>query len=241
MTPPEKYVWLIWASAFLIPWLALRLCYRRLGRLMTFASVLTMPFGLTEPIFVPRYWNPPSLFDLARRTGFDIESLIFCFGLGGVGVVLYVALTRQTLEPLAPIDRHAQRHRYHRVALLTPVIVFPALYLLGWNPIYPAILAMLSGGAATIACRPDLARNTFAGGALFACYYALFMLLLDWSAPGYIHRVWNVADLSGAIFIGIPIEELLFGFAFGLYWSGIYEHLAWRRLVPVVAGPVYHA
>jgi hypothetical protein len=32
---------------------------------------------LTEPLFVPDYWNPPSLFDLARRSGFDIESVIF--------------------------------------------------------------------------------------------------------------------------------------------------------------------
>ena len=23
---------------------------------------------------------------------------------------------------------------------------------------------------------------------------------------------------------GIPTEELLFGFVFGLYWSGVYEH-----------------
>lgn len=39
-------------------------------------------FDLTESIFVPEYWNPPSLFDLAPRTSFDIESLIFCFGFG---------------------------------------------------------------------------------------------------------------------------------------------------------------
>jgi hypothetical protein len=238
---PEKYVWLTWASAFLVPWIALRLFYRRLGHLMTLASVLTMPFGLTEPIFVPRYWNPPSLFDLARRTGFDVESLIFCFALGGVGVVLYVALMRQALAPIQLADRHAHRHRYHRVALLTPVIAFPALYLFGWNPIYPAILAMLLGGAATVACRPDLMQNTLAGGALFASYYALFMLLLEWSAPGYINQVWNLADLSGLFVMGIPVEELLFGFAFGIYWSGIYEHLAWRRVAPAAVARPHHA
>ena len=51
---------------------------------MLWASVLTAPFGLTELAFVPKYWNPPSLFDLAHRTGFDIESLIFCFAIGGI-------------------------------------------------------------------------------------------------------------------------------------------------------------
>jgi hypothetical protein len=29
---------------------------------------------------VPEYWRPPSLFDLALKNGFDIESLLFAFG-----------------------------------------------------------------------------------------------------------------------------------------------------------------
>lgn len=222
---PDKYVWLIWASAFLVPWLVLHVCFRDLRHLMLVSSLWTMPFGLTEPIFVPRYWNPPSLFELAQRTGFDIESLIFCFALGGVGVILYTALTRRTLQPIELSDRNVSRHRFHRAALLTPVIAFPTLYLIGWNPIYPTIVAMALGGTATISCRPDLLWNTIAGGVLFAGYYALFMLLLDWSAPGYIGRVWDLPQLSELFIAGIPLEELLFGFAFGFY----YEHLAWRR------------
>ena len=67
---------------------------------MLSASLFTMPFGLSEPLFVPEYWNPPSLFDLAQQTGFDIESLIFCFGIGGIGAVLYNVLTRQILKPV---------------------------------------------------------------------------------------------------------------------------------------------
>jgi hypothetical protein len=26
----------------------------------------------------------------------------------------------------------------------------------------------------------------------------------------------------------LPLEELLFGFGFGLYWSCVYEHVGWR-------------
>jgi hypothetical protein len=32
-------------------------------------SLWTSLLGLTEPIFVPEYWLPPSLFELARRHG----------------------------------------------------------------------------------------------------------------------------------------------------------------------------
>ena len=28
---------------------------------------------------------------------------------------------------------------------------------------------------------------------------------------------------------GLPLEELLFGFSFGLVWTRIYEHFTWKR------------
>jgi len=224
----DHYAWFAWSTIFLLPWLGFLLWVPRYRPEMLWSSVLTAPFGLTEPLFVPRYWNPPSLFDFAQRTGFDLESLIFCFAIGGVGAVLYNVLTHQDLEPISSRQRHLGRHQHHRIAIVAPVVAFPILYLLPWNPIYPAIFAMALGGAATVACRPDLLWNTLIGGALFAAYYAVFMLLLEWMAPGYIERVWNLADLSGVMIVGIPLEELLFGFAFGTYGSGIYEHLAWK-------------
>ena len=239
MFASDKYVWFIWSSAFLVPWLGLFVCFPRDRKVMTWASVLTMPFGLTEPLFVPRYWNPPSLFDLAQTTGFDVESLIFCFAIGGVGTILYNIITGQYLQPLGPNEHLRRRHRYHRAALLVPVMAFPALCLLPWNPIYSAIAAMAIGGAATVACRPDLKWNSLVGGGLFAAYYAVLMLLLEWSAPGYIGRVWNLPALSGIMVAGIPLEELLFGFAFGTYWSGIFEHLTWQRLARAETAPAH--
>ncbi len=83
---PYHYVWLIWSSAFLVPWIILYLLGNRQRRHeMWRGSVFMSPFGLTEPFFVPRYWSPPSLFELAQRTGFDMESIIFSFAIGGIG------------------------------------------------------------------------------------------------------------------------------------------------------------
>jgi len=58
-----------------------------------------------------------------------------------------------------------------------------------------------------------------------------FLLGLKWSAPGYIEQVWNLKALSGIVIYGLPIEELMFGFSFGLFLTGIYEHFTWRRSV----------
>jgi len=130
------YVWLLWSSAFLVPWIALYAAARSRRREMLNVSLATSLLGLSEPIFVPEYWNPPSLFELAQRTGFDIESFIFCFAIGGIGVVFYNAVTRLDVRPVAQGERHSTRHRLHRIALLAPYLVFPPLYLLPWNPIY---------------------------------------------------------------------------------------------------------
>lgn len=225
----DQYVWLTWSLAFLIPWLLLYTLSARHRDVMLKASYATLLFGLSEPLFVPEYWSPPSLFDLAIDTGFDIESLIFCFAIGGIATVLYNVVTHQSLQPMPFKERLSPVHRHHLLAVLTPFISFPLLMLIEWNPIYAAITAMLLGGLTNSLCRPDLKVKSLWGALLFLIFYTIYIGGLELSAPGYIERVWNLAALSGIFVLGIPIEELLFAASFGYYWSGLYEHLTWQK------------
>ncbi len=228
------YVWLAWSIAFLLAFLLVYVMQPQVRARMLRTGLGTALFGLTEPLFVPAYWDPPSLFDLAQRTGFDIESVIFAFSIGGIGAVLYNLVTRKASLSVVPIGRH----RFHRVALAIPALVFLALAFIGWNPIYPALIAMAAGAGAAVLCRPDLATKTLAGGVLFFGFYAIFMLGLVVGAPGYIEQVWNLPALSGLRIAGIPLEELLFGLAFGLYWANVYEHLSWTGPMRLHSQPV---
>ena len=226
------YVWLFWSLAFLLAFLLVYVLSPAHRRMMRQAAFGTAIFGLTEPLFVPEYWNPPSLFELAQRTGFDIESVIFAFAIGGLGVVLYSRLAGRDPATVSAQARNPSRHRLHAIALLTPAIVFIALTPLGLNPIYPAIIAMTAGAAAAVACRPDLLAKTLIGGLLFASFYAVFIFGLAVTVPGYIQSVWNLPGLSGVVPAGVPLEEILFGFSFGLLWSSAYEHLTWSGSRP---------
>jgi len=225
------YVWLGWSSAFLLPWLALYVITPQLRSVMWRVSLVTALFGLTEPIWVPAYWNPPSLLELALRTGFDIESFIFCFAIGGIGTVMYNALTHQHFVPVSAQEHRGPLHRFHVTALWAPFVLFVALYFFPWNPIYPAIICLVIGGIASGICRPDFRMRGLAGGAVFLGLYAIFMLGLVWATPGYIPLVWNLPALSGVLIGGIPLEELLFGFSFGSYWASVYEHFTWNTSV----------
>ena len=89
---------------------------------------------------------------------------------------------------------------------------------------------MVAGTIAGLLCRPDLLRKTWIGGLLFLGFYAVFLLGLKWSAPGYIEQVWNLPALSGVLVYGLPLEELLFALSFGLYSATAYEHFAWLRV-----------
>ena len=233
-----RYTWLLWAMAFLLPWAALFAARPALRRRMLWASVLTAPFGLTEPLFVPAYWNPPSLFDLAHRTGFDIESVIFCFAIGGLGAAGYGALAPAPFRRMDHLARSSPWHRWHLLALASPVFIFALLFLIDWNPIYPGILALAVGAGAALLCRTDLWRNTLYGGGVFLALYAVFLLGLKWLWPGYIEAVWNQAALIAWRPAGLPLEELLFGLAFGMYWSSVVEHLSWRQRDVIVARAV---
>ncbi|MDA8239330.1 MAG: lycopene cyclase domain-containing protein [Nitrospiraceae bacterium] len=228
---PEAYVWFVWSLGLLLVWLAVFAFFSTARGRMLRASLLTMLFGLSEPLFVPEYWNPPSLFDLAQKTGFDIESLLFCFALGGIGLVLYDIIFRVEHERMNWTEQHDRHHRFHFWTLISPFIVFSLLYFLtDMNPIYDASISMFIGGLAALWCRPDLKRKIWVSGTIFTLFYFLYFIPLALFMPGYVERVWRLSALSGILLLGVPAEELLFAFTFGMLWSSYYEHLAWYKL-----------
>lgn len=228
---PENYVWFIWSLGLVLIWAVIYLFFKKGRRRMFWASLLTMPFGLTEPLFVPEYWNPPSLFGLAQKTGFDIESLIFCFAIGGLGIVFYDLIFKVEHVKMDFSEKHHRRHRFHLLTLISPIIIFLFLHFFtDLNPIYNATISMFVAALAALWCRPDLKRKIWVSGLIFMLFYLIYFLTLEWSSPGYVEKVWQLSAISGIRFLQIPLEELLFAFTFGMLWSSYYEHLNWVKI-----------
>jgi len=228
-----QYIWLIWSLMLLVVWsiVYISLKFKAQKKEMLVVSLWTSLLGLTEPLFIPAYWNPPSLFNLASQTGFDIESLIFSFGVGGLAVILYEKFFKSHHRFMSAKERHAHRHRFHIWALLSAPLLFIILIIItNLNPIYSAIIAMMIGGLATWYCRPDLKRKMLVSALIFLALYLVYFLTLIAISPDYVRQVWNLKAISGILIIGIPLEELLFAFSFGFMWSSIYEHITWQKL-----------
>jgi hypothetical protein len=218
------FEWLVFALAWDAVWLALYVSKPSLRRQMLWVSFFTAFTGLTEPLFVPAYWNPPSLFNLASTTHFDVESILFSFGTGGIASVLYEATLNLKHRKMSVPEKSRENRWLHLFSLLVMPIAFGGLFLLtGLNPIYSASAALFIGGVAAVACRPDLGWNTILGGLLnTGLYFVVFSLTIA-VFPSFI-EAWNLPALSGIIVLGVPAEELMFAFTFGMTWSGVYEH-----------------
>lgn len=226
-------IWFEWSLLFLAGWILLFLLTKEneVRREVVGASLAACVFGFTEPIFVPRYWDPPSLFNLAQTTGFDLESFIFTFAVGGIVVGLFERLFSVRHRPLEPEDtRFSQAFSLGTITaamvlLFTIVVAFSPV-----NPIYAAIGTLFSGGILALWFRPDLTKKMVVSMFLFAALYVTYFLYLVFAAPGYVTSVWDLRALSGVLISGIPLEEILFALGFGFFWSGIYDLYAWRRV-----------
>ena len=178
--------------------------------------IVIAPLGLSEPLFFPDYWFPPTLFRLGETTGFDIESLIFSFAVSG----FFGVSGKYALKPLADGEKTSRRHRHHRCLLSMPVWLFFGLEgLTTWDAIYNASLGLLGGAIATILCRPDLLYQAIKGALIFTGFYFLFFSAMAASHPGFVTLYWNLANISGLQIAGIPVEELLFAFSLGAMWG----------------------
>ena len=231
-----QYAWLIWSIFLLAIWaiVYLTLKTKESKKEMLTVSLWTSIMGLTEPLFVPEYWNPPSLFNLAEKTGFDIESIIFAFGIGGLAVVLYEYTSFKKVKhtKISQKEKMSPRHRFHILALLAAPSIFALLlFATKLNPIYSTIIALTGGGIASWYCRPDLKKKMIIGAFIFSGIYFLFFLTLIAVYPDYVSLVWNMESISNILILGVPIEEIAFAWSFGFMWASTYEHIYWKKIL----------
>ena len=170
---------------------------------------------------VPGYWDPDTLFDLARITsGWSVEDALYMFFTGGIASVLYDVAFRKRVPVVAgPLMRR------RRAATLIPALPVLGMALFLHINLIWELIAFCGFGALVIwVVRPDLITRSLVGGLCYTLlYYGIAVFLLQ-LYPDYLTTHYNLSNLS-AIFIGqLPLEEMLFAFAFGLMWSPIYEY-----------------
>ncbi|HEY0096893.1 MAG TPA: lycopene cyclase domain-containing protein, partial [Archangium sp.] len=161
----------------------------------------------------PEYWAPKFLFDLADRMGFGIEDVLFVVGLGTFCSSAYAVVFRRTLvsrgEPVRALARVVG-------ALVLTLAGVGLLLALGVPILYASVLAMVASAGGVLWVRPDLRGPGVLGALLSTALYLGLCLVFELLVPGVFERTWRPSLLLHGRFLGVPLDELLYGFGAGL-------------------------
>jgi hypothetical protein len=238
-----------WALALGIVWL--RGDSRNLHEFW-WGSLVCSLLGFSEPLFVPAYWDPPSILSYGR---WDFESFLFCFAIGGISAVapewrlwrrffqtIDSAVWRVIRAILAPFRRltgtntpssdeimlSAEELRRENALLLAVFLgSFGFTAHTGLNVIYNAALASIAMGVYIAWRRPRLRWQVWSGALLFLLIYTVVLQVVGRLYPTFYVDHWNLRALSGIWVLNAPLEEYLFAATLGAFWTPLYE--AWRN------------
>jgi uncharacterized membrane protein YjjB (DUF3815 family) len=226
--PNDHYSYLVGVLIFGAAWVACYILGKKYRVEIRWGTLISAPMALTNILFVPQYWTPPSLFDLDQKIKVGIEDFLWAAAVGGIASVVAEILLQEKLSAL----RKRTRKR-HFAPFVVIVVVFIALQV--WHPgktIYNTIIAFAVGALLIAYLRSDLIPTMLVGALSFTVlYFALFLIFL-FLYPRFIQRYYNIPNLLGIYVAGVPIEELLFAGTGGAIWSVAYEYVQGYRLEP---------
>jgi hypothetical protein len=222
------YSYLVGALIFDAAWLACYLLGKSYRAVIRWGTLISAPLALTNILFVPQYWTPPSLFDLDQKIRVGIEDFLWAAAVGGIASVVAEILLK---ERLSALRKGARKRQF--APFVVVVVVFIALEL--WHSdktIYNTIIAFAIGAIVIAVLRSDLIPTMLIGALSFTALYFVLFLIVLFLYPEFVQRYYSISHLLGKYVLGVPIEELLFAGTGGAIWSVAYEYVQGYRLEP---------
>ena len=213
----HPYAYLIGDAIFALGWLAIFLLRRDLRRELIVMSVVGAVFAPFAFIYLPDYWYPDHV--LGHPLG--IEDFIFAFSIAGIGGTLYETLARKS--------HTICECRKRNILGLAAIIFFAVATLIGLtvifglNSIYSSYIAFLVIFSYIMYFRRDLFWQSIASGATVGALMFLFYLVWIYIYPDIIQHWWKLENISGILVFGAPLEEIVWGFSWGIVGGVLYE------------------
>lgn len=194
------------------------------GTFFTLLLSLCFAIGSTRSIpealsFTPGYWHPKTLFDLGMLTGgISIEDLLFMFLSGGIAAVCVEFLLKRKIKLGVFRNRHYLAFLF---AVLGSYVFYKTTNL---NLMWVLIAFNFSGAIYIMTARRDLITHSLLGGLIFGFIYFLLFFIFNLIFKDFILLNYNTQNLVGIFVIGVPVEEIIFGISFGMFWSPEIEY-----------------
>jgi len=216
---PYQYAYITGCLILFLFWLFIFLKRKDLQKEMLWASICGMPFGFIDFFLIPTYWNPDSLFDLAKRFGVGIESFIFAFIVTGIASVIYEFIEKE--KPVKMTSKNVS----HFWLIITIIFSFVLLSILfPSKAVYNLMIVGAVGAIITIYLRRDLWKQILASAFIFSFLYFGVFVLVNLMFKGLVENFYVLENTWGILVLGVPLEEIAVAFSVGAFWSTIYEY-----------------
>jgi len=220
-----RYAYFIGDLFFLSVWFILFLRRRDLRREMLTMSLVVAPMGpLSEIFYLRDYWRP----ELFNGWHIGIEDLIFAFAIGGIAAVVYEEIFGK---------KYTKRHLSSHPKWMLTVAVFGLVWMLVGNiilrinSIYVSALGFMIIGIFVLFFRHDLLKDALFSGLLVGALMFIFYLLWNFVfGDDLIQKWWLLKNISGILVLGVPLEELMWGFGWGFVAGPAYEFINGLRI-----------
>lgn len=103
------------------------------------------------------------------------------------------------------------------------ILFFFLIYTVNVNSIYAYVIPLICAGIVVTYYRKDLFFTEVFNGLLVVIVTVIMFMLLQIIFPNIFDEIWMIENLTGHLFLGIPIEEILFAFCLGFSAGGVYE------------------
>ncbi len=200
--------------------------YARREDLRTILIRTSVPLGLVglalNVLYVRDWWCPQTL----TGTIPAIEDFLYGFGMGTAAVLPHVVLRTTPTFRFEPLQQPRCRSVAYVYIFVGGVALYYAMHLvLGLHNIVVSLLILAIGTCVVLVRRRDLVGQALVAGAAFSLLSSLIYVGVTAISPGWIDAFWYFDLLPRTIFLGLPLEDVLFYFLFGTF-IGTHYH-AW--------------
>ncbi len=225
----HPYAYLVGNAIFVLVWLLLFLVRKDLRREMLIMSVIGSVFAPLALIYLPDYWYPDHILG---SFPLGIEDYVFAFSIAGIGAVAYEAVAGR-VHTLCECRRQDPKRLLGIIGAAAVILLLLTL-VFRLNSIYSNYMAFLLIFAYIVWRRRDLFWQAMASGVAVALVMLFFYQVWIFMYPGIIQHWWKLENISGILVLGVPLEEIVWGFSWGIAGGAVYEFARGIRTVKPV-------
>ncbi|VVB79423.1 Uncharacterised protein [uncultured archaeon] len=224
------YSYLLLGILFFVFWIILFLWRKDTRKpMLLFSSLFGFAGPLADLLYTQDWWKPVTI----TNTAIGLESIFVGFMIGGIATVLYEDIFKKKIRLRKNYKSRKEKDNLHLILLILTALIlfFGSFYLLRLNSLVSTIIALIIPTLYIWYKRKDLIVDSLMSGVLLLVLSFLVYSTLNLITPGWVDEFWYFRNVPHLIFLGVPIDDVIWYFLAGAFIAPLYEYWLEGRLI----------